>query len=249
MLLVPAIDLRAGRCVRLLQGSFSDVTSYSADPVDTARGFQADGARWIHVVDLDAAEGRGADNRSVIQQIRRAVSCRMEVGGGIRSLESARALLDLGVDRLVVGTLLVRNPGEVSRWARLAGPRFAAGVDAKDGRVRISGWTEESARVDTEVASELAGLGMRWLIYTSISRDGTLAGPDVTRTAAAARAAGLPTIVSGGIGTSEHVEEVARAAEPLISGVILGKAIYEGRLSVKDLVRRYPQTGATSWDA
>jgi len=249
MLLVPAIDLRAGRCVRLLQGSFSDVTSYSADPVDTARGFESDGARWIHVVDLDAAEGRGADNTAVIQRIRRAVTCRMEVGGGIRSLEAARAVLDLGVDRLVVGTLLVRDPREVSRWAELAGPRFAAGVDARDGRVRISGWTEESARADTEVAAELAGLGMRWLIYTSISQDGTLAGPDVAHTAAVARAAGLPTIVSGGVGSPEHVEAVARCEEPLIAGVILGKAVYEGRLSVNDLVRRYPQAGPSAWDA
>ena len=248
MLLLPAIDLRAGRCVRLLQGSFSDVTSYSADPVDTARGFEADGARWIHVVDLDAAEGRGADNLAVIQRIRRAVSCRMEVGGGIRSLEAARAILDLGVDRLVVGTLLVRNPREVSRWAGLAGPRFAAGVDARDGRVRISGWTEEAARADTDVAAELAALGMRWLIYTSISQDGTLSGPDVAHTSAVARAAGLPTIVSGGVGAPEHVEEVARSAEPLIAGVILGKALYEGRLSVKELARRYPQADHSAWD-
>ncbi len=249
MLLVPAIDLRAGRCVRLLQGSFSDVTPYSADPEETARGFEADGARWIHVVDLDAAEGRGADNLAVIQRIRRAVSCRMEVGGGIRSYEAARALLDLGVDRLVVGTLLVRNPREVARWATLAGPRFAAGVDARDGRVKIAGWTEESARADTEVAAELAAVGMRWLIYTNISRDGTLAGPDLARTVAAARAAKLPTVLSGGIGCADHVHEVARAEEPLIAGVILGKAIYEGRLSLKDLAGRYPQEPASSWDS
>ncbi len=249
MLLVPAIDLRAGRCVRLLQGSFSDVTSYSSDPVETARGYEADGARWIHIVDLDAAEGRGADNREVIRRVRGAVSCRLEVGGGIRSFEAARALLDLGVDRLVVGTLLIRSPREVARWAGLAGPRFAAGVDARDGRVRISGWTEEAARADTEVAAELAALGMRWLIYTSISRDGTLAGPDIPRTSAAARAAGLPTILSGGIGSADHVDEVARSRDPLIVGVILGKAIYEGRVSLRDLVSRYPQGSCTEWDS
>lgn len=249
MLLVPAIDLRAGRCVRLLQGSFSDVTLYSSDPVEIARGYEADGARWIHVVDLDAAEGRGADNLDVIRRVRGAVSCRLEVGGGIRSFEAARTLLDLGVDRLVVGTLLVRDPREVARWAGLAGPRFAAGVDARDGRVRISGWTEEAARADTEVAAELGALGMRWLIYTSISRDGTLAGPDIARTSAAARAAGLPTILSGGIGSADHVHEVARYRDPLIAGVILGKAIYEGRVSLADLVSRYPQASCTEWDS
>jgi len=249
MLLVPAIDLRAGRCVRLTQGRFSDVTAYSSDPAETARGYEADGARWIHVVDLDAAEGRGADNLRVIEGIRRAVSCRLEVGGGLRTYEAAKALLDLGADRLVVGTLLIRAPREVARWAGLAGPRFAAGVDARDGRVRISGWTEEAAREDTEVAAELAALGMRWLIYTSISRDGTLAGPDIARTSAAARAAGLPTILSGGIGSAEHVDEVARFRDPLITGVILGKALYEGRVSLRDLVSRYPQASCSDWDS
>ena len=250
MLLVPAIDLRAGRCVRLLQGSFSDVTSYSSDPVETARGFEGDGARWIHVVDLDAAEGKGADNRAVIARIREAVSCRLEVGGGVRTLGQARALLDLGVDRLVIGTTVVRDPQEVARWSGALGPRLAAGVDARDGRVRISGWTEETSRVDTEVAAGLRLLGVRGLIYTSISRDGTLAGPDLERTNAAARCAGLPTILSGGIGSAQHVEEVARARDPLVAGVILGKALYEGRIRLKELVSRYPQSEKTAdgWD-
>jgi phosphoribosylformimino-5-aminoimidazole carboxamide ribotide isomerase len=249
MLLLPAIDLRAGRCVRLLQGSFSDSTDYSSDPVETARGFEGDGARWLHIVDLDAAEGKGADNLRVIERIRRALSCRIQVGGGVRGLNQARALLDLGVDRLVVGTMVVRSPEEVHRWTGLLGPRLAAGIDARDGRVKISGWTEDTARADTEVAAGLGSLGLRWLIYTNISRDGTLSGPDIPRTNAAARAAGLPTILSGGIGSEQDVDDVARLREPHVSGVILGKVLYESRANLAALIRRYPQSAFPDWDS
>ena len=249
MLLVPAIDLRAGRCVRLLQGSFSATTAYSSDPVETARGFQGNGVRWVHVVDLDAAEGRGADNLTVIERIRHALSCRLQVGGGVRSAEQARSLLAIGVDRLVLGTMVVREPDEVGRWTKLIGKRFAAGIDARDGRVRISGWTEDAARTDTEVAAGLGALGLRWLIYTNISRDGTLSGPDIERTNGAARAAGLPTILSGGIGSGRDVDEVAGKKDDLVAGIILGKALYESRVDLGVLVKRYPQTSPTAWDS
>jgi phosphoribosylformimino-5-aminoimidazole carboxamide ribotide isomerase len=249
MLLVPAIDLRAGRCVRLLQGSFSDTTDYSSDPVETARGFEGHGARWVHVVDLDAAEGKGADNLDVIERIRRALSCRLQVGGGVRSVEQARTLVDLGVDRIVVGTMVVRAPAEVRRWTEVLGQKFAAGLDARDGRVRISGWTEDAARSDSDVASGLADLGLRWLIYTNISRDGTLTGPDIERTNAAAQAAGLPTILSGGIGSVEDVDDVAEKKGPLLAGIILGKVLYEGRVDLARLIERYPQTLLSDWES
>jgi phosphoribosylformimino-5-aminoimidazole carboxamide ribotide isomerase len=249
VLLIPAIDLRGGRCVRLLRGSFSQATSYAEDPAETARGFAALGARWVHVVDLDAAEGKGKDNLDVIRRIRAAVppSCRLEAGGGVRSAEQAERLLLSGVDRVVLGTVLVRDPAAVRGWIKRFGPRFAAGVDAVDGRVRVAGWTEDGGRGDTEVAGELAALGFRWLIYTNISRDGTLAGPDIPRTSAAARAAGLPTILSGGIGSAEDIEQAAAQKDPLVTGVILGKALYEGRVDLAALFRRFPQ-GDSPWD-
>jgi phosphoribosylformimino-5-aminoimidazole carboxamide ribotide isomerase len=248
VVLIPSIDLRAGRGVRLLRGSFADATEYAPDPVGTVRGFSDCGARWVHIVDLDAAEGKGADNLKVIERIRAAVSCRVEVGGGVRSEEQARRLFDLGVDRLVLGTVLVRSPDSVKEWVGRLGSRFAAGVDAWDGRVRVSGWAEETGRADTDVASGLAQLGVRWLIYTNISKDGTLAGPDIGRTNAAARAAGLPTIVSGGIGSEGDVAAVAERGDPLVAGAILGKALYEGRVDLKALFTRYPQSAATVWD-
>ena len=248
MLLVPAIDLRDGRCVRLLQGDFSSATRYPGDPVDAARRFEEKGIRWIHIVDLDAAEGGGKDNLSTIERIRGSVSCRLEVGGGVRSEAQAARLFDIGVDVIVLGTVLVRSPGEVAAWISRLGRRFIGGVDAKDGMVRVSGWTESVGRMDTEVAAGLAEIGISGLIYTNISRDGTLAGPDVGRTNAAARAAGLPTLLSGGIGSKRDIENAASEKDPLVAGVILGKALYESRLDLSELVTMFPQSGDSPWD-
>lgn len=234
--------------MRLLRGSFSDATRYSEDPVATASGFADAGARWLHIVDLDAAEGKGADNLAVIERVRRAVSCRVQAGGGVRDAGAAERLFAIGVDRIVVGTALVRRPQEVAAWVRALGPRFAAGIDARDSEVRVAGWTEDTGRQDVSVAAGLAALGLRFLIYTNISRDGTLGGPDIERTSAAARAAGLPTLLSGGIGSEEDVEAVAARADPLIAGVILGKAVYEYRVNLGALLKRHPQDGEMAWD-
>ena len=254
MLLLPAIDLRDGRCVRLLRGSFSSATQYPDDPAEMARGFEQKGIRWIHIVDLDAAEGKGKDNLAVIERVRGAVSCRLEVGGGVRSEEQAARLFELGVDLIVLGTVLVRSSQAVAAWIRTLGHRFIGGVDARDGVVRVAGWTEDGGQKDTEVATGLAGLGIRGLIYTNISRDGTLQGPDVERTNTAARASGLPTLLSGGIGSRRDVDDAAGRCDPLVVGMILGKAIYESRLDLAELVRAYPQNpgsrGASSpWDS
>ena len=248
MLLIPALDLRSGRCVRLLRGDFSRTTRYSDDPVATARGFADAGARWIHVVDLDAAQGKGSDNRSMIDAVRRAVTCRLEVGGGVRTEEQAARLLALGVDRIVLGTILARSADEVAGWVARLGPRFAAGIDAQDGVVKVAGWTEEAGRADTDFALDLARMGMRRFIYTNISRDGTLAGPDIPRTNAVAHAAGLPTILSGGIGSPDDIARVATERDTSVVGVILGKALYEGRVDFGSLAKTYNQDAATDWD-
>jgi phosphoribosylformimino-5-aminoimidazole carboxamide ribotide isomerase len=235
--------------VRLLKGDFSRATRYSDDPVATARSFADAGARWLHIVDLDAAEGRGADNLAVVERVRGAVSCRIQAGGGVRDAAAADRLLGLGIDRIVVGTALVRRPADVMAWIRGREERFAAGLDAVDGVVRIAGWTEDAGRSDTEVAAGLSGLGIRWLVYTNISRDGTLAGPDLARTSAAADAAGVPTLLSGGISGAEDVAAVAGGAGRFVAGVILGRAVYESRVSLASLFRSFPQDRATGWDA
>ncbi len=248
MLLIPAIDLRGGRCVRLREGSFGDATTYVVEPTEVARSYAGAGARWIHIVDLDAAEGRGEDNLRVIERIRAAVDCRLEVGGGVRLEEQAARLLRLGVDRIVLGTILARTPLLVREWVSRHGARFAGGVDARNRRVRISGWTEEGGISDSKLAAQLLSIGIHWLIYTNIARDGTLAGPDIESTSSVARAACLPTILSGGIGTEDDVRRVGETADSLVVGAILGKALYEGKVDLAGLIRRFPQDRPTGWD-
>ena len=153
------------------------------------------------------------------------------------------------MQRIILGTVLIKFPAEVAAWVQLHGARFAAGVDAADGKVRVAGWTEDAGRKDTDVAAGLAAAGIRWLVYTNIERDGTLAGPDIPRTNAAAQAAGLPTVLSGGIGSERDVEQVAESKDPLVAGVILGKALYEGRVDLAKLIRRFPQEVGSAWDS
>jgi phosphoribosylformimino-5-aminoimidazole carboxamide ribotide isomerase len=239
-LVVPAIDLRAGRCVRLVRGSFSSATVFLLDPAEQARRFAEAGVRMIHVVDLDAAEGKGLDNRAAISAVRSAVPCALEVGGGVRSDDDARRLVDLGIERIVVGTVLAGSPGMVAGWIERFGRRFVAGIDARAGRVRVAGWTADAGIGDTELAGRLAELGIVGLVYTSIAVDGTMAGPDVGRTAEIARAAGLPTILSGGIGCEADFEAAA-GADPLVVGAIVGRAMYEGRVDLAGLIARFPQ--------
>ncbi len=249
MLLIPAIDLRDGRCVRLVQGSFSQATRYELDPVEMARSFAGQGARWLHVVDLDAAEGKGKNNRLVIQRIRGAVSCGIEVGGGVRSEEDARELLSLGIEVVVLGTVLVKAPEAVAGWIDTLGKRFVGGIDARDGRVKVSGWTVDGGASDLDIATGPCAAGLRGLIYTSIGRDGTLAGPDIERTNAVASAARMPTILSGGIGSDSDVAEVIDRADPFVVGIILGRALYESKVDFSRLVSRFPQNPEPRWES
>lgn len=257
--IIPAIDLLSGACVRLYRGRYDEVTRYQADPVEIARAFEAAGARWIHLVDLDAARGAGRDaagaahrgagtrtNRAVIARIRRTVSCRLEAGGGIRSQRDVEELFELGVDRLVLGTVVAREPGLVASWCGRHGQALMAGIDADAGKVKVAGWEQDGAAGDLELARRVGELGMAGIVYTAIARDGTLAGPDLERTNRVAEAASLPVVVSGGVGGPADVERVARERHPGICGVIVGKAIYEGRVDLADLIRRFQSPGAAT---
>ncbi|MQY77262.1 MAG: 1-(5-phosphoribosyl)-5-((5-phosphoribosylamino)methylideneamino)imidazole-4-carboxamide isomerase, partial [Spirochaeta sp.] len=159
MLILPAIDILNGRCVRLYKGDYDRSKIYFENPVEVARSFKAAGARWLHIVDLDAARGQGENNRKVIGGIRRAVSCSLEVGGGIRSGEDVKELVELGVDRLIVGTVLARNPELVSGWCAQYPGRLAAGIDALGGMVRVSGWESDSGVEDIDLAAKAAAMG------------------------------------------------------------------------------------------
>lgn len=249
MKIIPAIDLLSGQAVRLFQGSYDQVTSYSQDPVQQAKLFERSGAKLIHLVDLDAARS-GAENqvtnREHISRICKACTCEIEVGGGIRSERDVKALLDLGVKRLIIGTLLAKQPDEVARWMQGYDASFIAGIDARDGEVKISGWEEGSSIRDEELAARVGQMGMAGIVYTNISKDGTLQGPDIEGTLRIAEAAGIPVIVSGGMGTMDDCAAVHRAchayadgARPPIEGVIIGKALYEGSIDLAAAVSLY----------
>ncbi len=246
MLIVPAIDLLDGRCVQLQQGDFERARRYGDDAAAVAAGFVRDGALWIHVVDLDAARGSGA-NREVIGTIRKAVDARIQVGGGVRTAEDAEALLDLGVDAVVVGTTLAVRTAEVLSWAERWPGRVVGGIDARMGQVQVRGWAEsaggEWALIDALRSSQLAGL-----IYTAVDRDGMLQGPDLTGGIAAADASALPVLFSGGV--SSEADLAAIAATGAAAGAIVGTAIYERRVDLRSAIDALQRASDTArWAA
>jgi phosphoribosylformimino-5-aminoimidazole carboxamide ribotide isomerase len=236
--LLPAIDLRAGRCVRLAEGDFGRETVYGADPVERAQAFEAGGARWLHVVDLDAARTGVATNRQVVAAIAAAVGIPVQAGGGVRSPADAAELLDAGIARVVVGTAAVLHGGFLGKIAEQWPGRVVAGVDHRDGEVRVRGWSEGSGREVASVVGELAAAGAAAVIVTEISRDGLMLGPDLAGYRALLENCDVPLIASGGVGSLDDLRRLARLQSDgrRLAGAIVGRAIYEGRFSVPDAV-------------
>ncbi len=234
--LLPAIDLRDGHCVRLHQGDFAAETVYDDDPVRVAREFEAAGAGWIHVVDLDAARTGARAHLDQIRLIVRSVACRVEVGGGVRSAESALELLDAGVERVVVGTAAVERPALVEELCREFPGRVAVGLDARGNEVAIRGWQEGSGADLVDLARRFDGVGLAALVVTEIGRDGTLEGPAFGQLAAVLGASSVPLVASGGVGSLDDLRALARlrSGDRALAGVIVGRAIYEGRFGVAD---------------
>ena len=226
--LYPAIDLRGGRVVRLHQGDFDQETVYDDDPVAVARSFEAAGAPWIHVVDLDAARRTGS-NRDTVVAVARAVTVPVQTGGGVRD----GSLLDDGVARIVLGSAAIEDPDLVRRLADAYPQRIAVGLDHWDGDIRVRGWEEGSSRRVLDVATELAMPGVAAFVVTDISRDATLVGPDVDGLADLQAATPVPVIASGGVGS---LEDLAALRALGLAGAIVGKAIYEGRFGVDEAV-------------
>lgn len=238
MIVIPSIDILDGKCVRLLQGDYGKVTDYGNLPESIAEGFLAAGAKRIHVVDLDAARGDG-NNRDTIGRIRGAFGGLVEVGGGVRSTDDISELLDIGVDRLIVGTVLAKTPDIVGGWIETYGRVFIGGIDARDGMVKVSGWVKDTGLRADELARTAADIGIISIVYTNIKLDGTLTGPDIEGTAAIGDASGLPVIVSGGVSSIDDLHRIAAFNSNAIVGTITGKAVYEGRLDIAAALRLF----------
>lgn len=234
--LYPAIDLRAGRCVRLHQGDFAAETVYDDDPVAVARAFALAGARWIHVVDLDAARTGEPANLAVIERIAETVDCKVQSGGGVRSVAAADALIGAGAARVVVGTAAVENPALVDELCARHPGRVAVGLDARGREVAVRGWVEGSGTDLLELAGRFESSGVAALVVTEIGRDGTLVGPDLEQLHAVLGTTSTPVIASGGVGALPDLQALAalEAGGRSLSGAIAGKAIYEGRFSVAE---------------
>ncbi len=234
MELFPAIDLRGGRCVRLAEGDFERESVYWDDPVEVARGFAAAGARWVHMVDLDAARTGEPANREAIVGVAASAGLSVQAGGGVRSLDDAAALLDAGVARIVLGTAAVESPELVAEVARRWPGGVAVGLDHRHGEVRLRGWVEGSQRRVAELVPEAMAAGASAVIVTDIGRDGTLAGPDVVGLAGLLELTGAPLIASGGVSSLDDLRTLGsiRSGGQGLAGVIVGKALYEGHFDV-----------------
>ncbi len=219
-----------------MRGDFAAETVYDADPVAVARRFEADGARWIHIVDLDAARTGEPANLSVIAAVAEAVSCRLQVGGGVRNADAARTLLDAGAERVVIGTAAVERPELVDELAGRHPGHVAVGLDARGTEVAVRGWVEGGGADLLDLALRFAASGVAALIVTEIGRDGTLEGPDLAQLASVLAAVDLPLVASGGVGTLDDLRALDRleVAGRRLSGAIAGRALYEQRFTVAD---------------
>jgi phosphoribosylformimino-5-aminoimidazole carboxamide ribotide isomerase len=235
MIVIPAIDLKHGLCVRLMQGRKSEVTVYNENPVEVAREFASAGAKMIHVVDLDGAfNERDSPNRTVLRKLVDAVAVPIEFGGGVRSLEDVRQLCDAGVARVVLGTLAAESPDVLQEFVTRFSSNICVGIDARDGRVMSRGWETSTPVMAVDLARSVARCGVERIIYTDIARDGTLGGPNIEQTLAVARAANVHVTASGGVSSLEDLKRLHDAGEPLLDSVIVGKALYENKFKLEE---------------
>jgi len=236
MLVIPAIDLKDGRCVRLYQGNMDQATIYSDDPVATALRWQSQGAERLHVVDLDGAVSGAGVNTAVIEQICQTLTIPVQVGGGIRTVETAEQLFARGVSRVILGTVAYRRPDVVALACQRFPGRVTVGIDAKAGKVAVQGWTESTELDATTLAKLCADMGVSEIIYTDISRDGTEQGVNLAATLALAQAASLPVIASGGVASLRDIERLAPLHTEGIAGVIIGRALYTGAVRLEEAI-------------
>jgi len=236
MLIIPAIDLKEGKCVRLEQGLMEKATIYSDDPATTAKHWEAQGAELLHVVDLDGAFAGSPRNLDAIIAIRGAIKIPIEVGGGIRDMSTVGKLVSIGIDWIILGTAAIQNPSFVQAACSAFPGKIIVGIDAKDGLVAIKGWAEVTTVTAVDLAKQMQDHGVIAIIYTDIKRDGMLSGPNIEATRDLAKALHIPVIASGGVHTMKDIENLMAVRHAGVTGVITGKAIYSGSLDLKEAI-------------
>jgi phosphoribosylformimino-5-aminoimidazole carboxamide ribotide isomerase len=230
VILYPAIDLKEGRCVRLIQGDMAQAKVFGDDPAAQAATFEAQGFPWLHVVDLDGAFAGAPRNAEAVDAILARVTIPVQLGGGIREMKTLEGWLSKGVARAIIGTAAVRDPGFVREAARKYPGKIAVGIDAKDGRVAVEGWAQTSSMTAEELGRRFEDAGVAAIIYTDIARDGILKGLNVEMTLALAQAVRIPVIASGGLASIDDVHRLLQPDCALIAGAITGRALYDGRI-------------------
>jgi len=236
MLIIPAIDLQKGKCVRLSQGRKEATTIYDGDPVRVARDFELAGAPMLHIVDLDAAfSDHGSPNRRLLRKIIQAIEIPVQFGGGLRNSDDIKDVIELGVRRAIVGTLAVEALETLAEVVQIFGrDRIAVGIDAKDGEVMVRGWERKGKIKAVDLAHAVARAGVERIIYTDVTRDGMLTGPNLEQTLLLARESGLKVTASGGVSSLEDIKRLKQLTAFGIDSVIVGKALYEGRFTLKE---------------
>jgi len=234
MYIIPAIDLRDGKCVRLIQGQYDRQINYEDDPAKQAREFSSAGAKWLHIVDLDGAKLGRPVNTDAISAIAALGLFKIEVGGGLRDEASIKQLLDIGVERVIIGTKAVSDFEWFSEMAKKFSGKIVLGLDARGSKVATHGWTQDSPHNLLEFATEAAQLPLAAIIYTDISKDGMMTGPNIERTKALVEAIDVPVVASGGVNT---IEDIKKLAEFGPEAVIIGRSLYEGTLKLSDAIK------------
>ena len=238
---IPAIDLLEGRCVRLFQGDYAQSQIFNENPVEVARQWEAEGATRLHLVDLDGAKAGKPQNWQAIEAIAKAVSIPIQVGGGLRDRDRVSALFDLGVQYAILGTIAVENPDLVGQLCAQFPGKIMVGIDAREGKVATRGWLETSEVMAVDLAQRMADLGAAAIIYTDIKRDGTLTGPNLEALRELATAINTPVIASGGVSAVSDLLKLLSLVPSGVSGVIVGKALYTGDVSLKEAIRAVGQ--------
>jgi phosphoribosylformimino-5-aminoimidazole carboxamide ribotide isomerase len=233
VILFPAIDLKEGRCVRLIQGDMDQATIFNDDPSDQAKQFEDQGFEWLHIVDLDGAFAGKPMNSDAIRAITGKITIPIQLGGGIRTMKTVENWLDHGITRVIIGTAAVKDPAFVREAARNFAGHIAVGIDARDGRVAVDGWAQLSEMSSIELGQRFQDAGVSAIIYTDISRDGLLKGLNIESTLALAQALTIPVIASGGLASIDDIERLTKPDCAILEGAITGRALYDGRLDAK----------------